>query len=75
MLFRKKLSTRERMVKDLEKALKKSSRHKMPAEVRHELAVRTVSRLNFDNPFQMQCSLESYADSLTMDYNRKLRTY
>lgn len=63
------------MVIDLEKALKKASKNKMPLSVRHDLAVRIVSRLNFDDPFQMQCSLQSYAEALSLNYFKEKRKY
>lgn len=74
-LSRKKFTTEQRMVMDLEKALKKVSKNKIPLNIRHDLAVKTVSRLNFDNRFQMQCSLQSYAEALSLNYFKEKRKY
>lgn len=71
---KRKLSTKERMELNLRKALKRASKGKMPQKEREFLAKRTVERLDLDNPFQMQRSLESYADALVYDFFRKKRT-
>ena len=75
MLFRvfRKITIEERMVNELDRAIRKASKRTIPAAERRALAERSVKRMDFNDPFQMQCSLESYADNLVLDYKRKLR--
>lgn len=67
-LFNKKLTKKEYLERKLEKALRKSSHGKMPKTIRIFLAKRTISRMDFTNPYQMHKSIESYADILVNNF-------
>ena len=70
-LFNKRLTKTEYFERSLEKALRKSSRGKIPKATRISLAKRTVSRMDFNNPYQMHKSIEGYADILVQNYLAK----
>lgn len=73
MLFRKRMTTRQLLTKDLEKELRKASKGRMPKEEREILAKRTVEKLDFNNPYQMQRSLKSYAEDIVFEFFYKRR--
>jgi len=70
-LFKKDLTTREYLTRQLEKELRKSSKGTMPKDVRKRLAIRTINRLDFKNSFQMHKSIRGYADILVANYSRQ----
>ena len=72
-LFIKRLTKTEYLEKSLEKALRKSSRGKMPKATRISLAKRTIRRIDLNNPYQTHKSIEGYADILTQNYLAKVR--
>lgn len=71
MLFKKNMTKKEYLKRQLEKELRRSSKGAMPKAVRVSLASRTVERLDFTNSYQMHKSMRGYADILVNDYFEK----
>ena len=72
MTFKKNLTKREYLKRQLEKELRRSSKGAMPKEVRVSLASRTIERLDFTNSYQMHKSIRGYADILVQNYFEKI---
>lgn len=62
----------EYLTSQLEKALRRSSKGKMPKSDREFLAKRTIGRLDVTNNFQMHKSIEGYAQMLVEKYFNKI---
>ena len=71
-VFRRNLTKKEYLTKQLEKELRRSSKGKMPKSVRISLARRTIDRLDFTNSFQMHKSIQGYADILANNYMKSI---
>lgn len=67
-ILRKNMTKNEYLRIQLERALKRSSKGRMPKKARKALALRTIQRLDMNNTYQMHKSLEGYADILTANY-------
>ena len=70
-IFTKNESIQEYTRRELAKEIRKESKGRIPADVREELARRTVERMNFSNPIQMHKSLRGYAEILVQNYFAK----
>ena len=66
------MTKQEYLEKLLYRELRKVSKRKMPKEHCRYLAKRTVSRLDFNNSYQMHKSIQGYADLLYMNYQKKV---
>lgn len=73
-LFRRNMTKKEYLTKQLEKELRRSSKGTMPKEVRTSLAKRTIERMDFNNPYQMHKSIQGYADILVNNYKKQAAT-
>lgn len=73
LLFRKNMTKKEYLIKKLEKELRRSSKGKMPRNVRSSLAKRTIERLDFSNTYQMHKSIQGYADLLVNNWRQNIQ--
>lgn len=71
MIFKKNLTKKEYLRRQLEKELRRSSKGAMPKSVRVSLAARTIERLDLSNSYQMHKSIRGYADILVHNYFEK----
>lgn len=70
-IFTKTESIQEYTQRKLAKEIRKESKGRIPADIREELAKRTVARMDFSNPIQMHKSLRGYAEILVQNYFAK----
>lgn len=70
-IFTKNESIQEYTRRELTKEIRKESKERIPADVREELAKRTVDRMDFSNSYQMHKSLRGYAEILVQNYFAK----
>lgn len=70
-IFTKNESIQEYTRRELTKEIRKESKGRIPADVREELAKRTVDRMDFSNSYQMHKSLRGYAEILVQNYFAK----
>lgn len=74
MIFKKNLTKKEYLKRQLEKELRRASKGAMPKSIRVSLAARTVERLDFSNSYQMHKSMRGYADILVYNYFEKRKS-
>ena len=70
-IFKRNESIQEYTRRELAKEIRKESKGRIPADVREDLARRTVERMDFSNPIQMHKSLRGYAEILVQNYFAK----
>lgn len=73
MIFKKNLTKKEYLKRQLEKELRRSSKGAMPKAIRVSLAARTIERLDFSNSYQMHKSIRGYADILVHNYFKDIK--